>query len=335
MTEIDKAEIFAVGNWNGVNITEATLDNIVENFERLREYIDIPIKLGHDDDQPLTDGMPALGWVSKVWRDGKKLFAAFSDVPDIVAEAINKKLYKYVSIELAQGAELDGENIGDVMTAVALLGAELPAVKSIAALSKYMTADKSDKLSFSSRSLFTHKKQEDIDMSDDLKKLAERLDALTEKFTAAQEENAQLKDKLKEAESRFASVKEELEKKEFSARKKNLEEKLEGYVKDGRASPAVRDDLLAKIDDDIEHVEFAASVLEKNKSAKFSYGEQGEVGNNSGDDDDLPADEILHRKAKKFSAEHNVGYSDAVAAVLDDDQALAAEYRKQFSEEVA
>src|SRR5690606_25974082 len=100
MPELRDREIFAVGKWNGLEFTEADLDDIVANFDRLKDIHKVPLKFGHNDEQPITDGQPAIGWVSRVYRKGKKLLADFSDVPSVVVEAIKKKLYRTVSVEL-------------------------------------------------------------------------------------------------------------------------------------------------------------------------------------------------------------------------------------------
>jgi hypothetical protein len=115
-----------VGTWPAqtgvVTITPATIDALVSSFDALNLSRKVPLKLGHNDKQPVTDGQPALGWVSRVWRDGTKLMADFVDVPEVIFEAIRKKLYKTVSIEAARDVQAGTRRLPWVLEAVALLG---------------------------------------------------------------------------------------------------------------------------------------------------------------------------------------------------------------------
>ena len=94
------AEIFAVGRWNGFEFSLVDLQRIAETFKALGDKHRVPLKFGHNNEQPMTDGQPALGWVTDVWVAGEKLMAKFSDIPEIVFNAMQKKLYNNVSVEL-------------------------------------------------------------------------------------------------------------------------------------------------------------------------------------------------------------------------------------------
>ena len=132
---INGAEIFAAGkffpgNLNGeaVEFTEADLDHIVAAFAERASSGRVPLKLGHNDAQPITDGQPALGWVSRVWREGAKLLADFSDMPAAVYDAIKAGLYKFISVELSKDVQTAGGLRSWALDAAALLGADIPAV---------------------------------------------------------------------------------------------------------------------------------------------------------------------------------------------------------------
>jgi hypothetical protein len=88
----------------------------------------VPLKFGHNDSQPLIDGQPALGWVSRVYREGRKLLADFTDMPTSIYEMVKAGLYKFVSVELAKNVLAGTREIPWVLDAVALLGADQPAV---------------------------------------------------------------------------------------------------------------------------------------------------------------------------------------------------------------
>ncbi|MCC7080750.1 MAG: hypothetical protein IT530_08775 [Burkholderiales bacterium] len=148
------AHIFSVGTWNGKTFDVADLDAIVAAFERLAQSGRVPLKFGHNEEQPLTDGQPALGWVSRLWREGGKLLADFADIPSEVYRAIQKGLYKFTSIELLGDVEREGEAFPYVLDAVALLGAEPPAVTGLSDLSKLAAARETPALKFATRTTY-------------------------------------------------------------------------------------------------------------------------------------------------------------------------------------
>lgn len=63
-----------------------------------------------------------------MYREGKKLLADYTDMPTSIYEMIKAGLYKYVSIELAKDVQAGTRIIPWVLEAVALLGADQPAV---------------------------------------------------------------------------------------------------------------------------------------------------------------------------------------------------------------
>lgn len=142
---IKAVEIFAPGRWNGMDFVTADLDGIVAAFKALGDLIKVPLKLGHNEEQQVTDGQPALGWVDDVWvepkgEDGKpKLMARFVDLPKVMLDAITKKLFRTISIELVMDAKHGGKTYDNVLTAVAILGADMPAVNTLADLTAFMS----------------------------------------------------------------------------------------------------------------------------------------------------------------------------------------------------
>jgi len=129
--DINGAEIFATGQWNSLEFAESDLDAMAQSFNELALAGKVPLKMGHNEKQPFTDGQPALGWVSRVWRDGGKLLADFTAMPRVVYDAVKAGLYKYVSVELLRDASQNGVDFPWVLSAVALLGADIPAVSGL------------------------------------------------------------------------------------------------------------------------------------------------------------------------------------------------------------
>lgn len=127
-----EAEIFAVGRWNERDYALKDLEDIAANFHKYQSRIKPPLKLGHRAEDPR--GQPALGWVANLFVRGQKLVARFTNVPDIVCNAIKQGLYRRISSELWHD-----EAEGLVLKAVALLGADIPAVNNLEDLNVYFT----------------------------------------------------------------------------------------------------------------------------------------------------------------------------------------------------
>jgi hypothetical protein len=154
MPTLKRAHIFATGahpgqNAEGLQFGESDLDNIVSAFDALGQSGRVPIKFGHNDEQSLTDGQPALGWVSRVWREGSNLYADFQDMPTEVVAAVRKGLYKFASIELLKNATQGHTTYPYVLDAVALLGADPPAVKNLQDLQRLAASRAEQALSLS------------------------------------------------------------------------------------------------------------------------------------------------------------------------------------------
>jgi len=128
---IKGVEIFKTGTHNGDVYTEKDLDDMVEAFGVL-DYRPA-IKIGHSKDTP---GAPAYGWVQNVTRDGDKLRADFTDMHDSVVEAIRNKNYDRCSSEIYFNLKRGGKDYRRALKAVALLGAEVPAVAGLTPLHK-------------------------------------------------------------------------------------------------------------------------------------------------------------------------------------------------------
>ncbi len=133
MNRIDNVEIFAAGTWNGDKYNVEDLDKMVAAFEETKALFKPYLKLGHDDDQVLLqrDGLPAAGWVDRVYRIGEKLFADFVDIPQKIYDLIKNRAYRKVSSEIYWNIEVSDKKYPYLLGAVALLGADTPAVTSL------------------------------------------------------------------------------------------------------------------------------------------------------------------------------------------------------------
>jgi hypothetical protein len=146
--KIENVPIFQAGTWKGQTYTIEDLDEIVRNTNSLIKagLHEPPIKLGHNENQKKLleeSGLPAFGYVERLYRIGDQIFADFIDVPDKLVDWIALRHYDKVSSEIYLDYEhpKTGEKIGKVLRAVALLGADIPAVKGLGSI-MYHNEDK-------------------------------------------------------------------------------------------------------------------------------------------------------------------------------------------------
>jgi hypothetical protein len=152
MKTVANVEIFATGTHNGDVYTKDDLDTLVDSFYALKDELKVPVKLGHTSDEwnaelakkigvpkEIIDGEEgqgsiALGWLDNVRRKGSKLIADLKQVPEKVAEWIESGLYKAVSCEIWADYKSGDKTYPYALCGLALLGAELPAVRNIEGL---------------------------------------------------------------------------------------------------------------------------------------------------------------------------------------------------------
>jgi len=334
-----KAEIFAVGKWNGMDITKQMLSELANNFARLSDVVDVPLKLGHNDEQTVTDGKPALGWVSKVWVEGEKLFALFTDIPEIVYNAIDKKRYKNVSIEALFDVKHKDVEYGTVLTAVALLGVDMPAVNTLADLKTYMTANN---LAFTSHATFSEKPinsnsggsamtpQEQAEFD----KLKAKVDAQQEIIDANATESAKFTAQSAKDKATIESLTAESKAAAFAATKNEICTQLDSLVKEGKCTPAQRDDLIKDFTaETIANVKFTISVLSTSVGNGLDKTEHGRNSNDKDNQNFSASDRVDIEASKVQSANPGMDYTDAVKQVFDADPKLAQEYTNENDEE--
>lgn len=334
-------EIFATGFWNeAYKINEQTLKGIAKAFNNLKEYHDVPLKIGHNDEQPLTDGEPAIGWVDKVWVEGNKLFAKFVDMPQIVFNAMQKKLYKHVSVELDTGVEHKGEDYEYVLSGVALLGADIPAVNTLKDLKAYMS---SGELSFKKRVLFTaltetkENRGNNMDKDAEIKSLKVSLAATEADRDKAVTENVALKSDAIEKKALFAASEQREAARAELEKRGLLTKQLEAMVKEKKIAPFTRDDFLREYDEakDIklrDAVVFAVEKMEKAVDANPSYfgAEQARnIEERKRGEDGKNASEIVTERTREYMAKNGEkNFSVAKTAILRADSELANNYTK-------
>lgn len=313
-------EIFATGKWNGMVFDNADLDNIVSAFDELSAVHDVPLKFGHNDEQPMTDGQPALGWVDKIFVEGKKLKAKLKDVPEIVEKAIQKKLYKKVSVELDIDVDYKEKKFPYVLSGVALLGADIPAVNVLKDLAQYFKSD------IDSNKHLTFTAIEVTNMSEELQKQISDLQA---QLNSVKEDNNSLKlekGKLEAEQLQFKKNEEDRKEAElkalFEKDQEIIKSDLESLVKDGLITPAQRDHFTKDLTrENISQVKFSVEGL------KLGQKKEPAKSPESGKKEEGEPDQILLSRISKLQLENpSLAFSKAKEAVLKADKELAKEY---------
>lgn len=325
-------EVFASGKWHGDEYTTQDLADIVANFNELRDSVKPFLKLGHQS----KEEQPALGWVESMRVQGNKIIASVRDIPQIVFEAITKKLYNRVSSEIYWNYKAHtGKTYNYVLKAVALLGASVPEVKTLNDLTTYLSEQSADRLLvFSEAQKIDLNEKEDNSMPDNneqIKKFEEDLKAAKDAETAALA-------KATAAEQELRTFKEAENKKARDAKQNDVKAFCEQAVKDGKMPPFVRDAIFpAEKDSVITFSEDGSSVLlpfdvlktfiEKVKVMDFS--ERGADEKDKADLSDKSAGEIVDLRVRDLiDAKKAKTYSEALERVIAEDPELAVEYAK-------
>jgi len=331
------AEIFSVGTWNGDKYEHADLQDMVDNFSKLIEAIKPPLKLGHDNKR-LGDGAPALGWVTALKKNGDKLIATLSEVPDIVFKAIQKRLYKRVSSEIMWNFKHAGNVFKRVLAGVALLGADVPAVKNLEDLEAFLSQTVIDENSFEALKAYSFdtdsrgaikqepKNERVKDMSEDrIKELETRIDTLKKEYT----------DKEKEAEA-TAKENAELKQKQLEAAKTQQIESLktfcEDQVKAGKITPAQRDAIFDEkavhVYSEADGVSISADRFKKFIELSDKKLDTDEKGKHKKGEETASAHDQIVDKINKYIDENKVEYDVAYTEVLKRNPELAEAYTK-------
>lgn len=336
--ELKGAEILQVGEWNGIPFEDEDMDIIVQSFNALGLSGRVPLKFGHNSEQPMTDGQPALGWVRRIYKQGAKLLADLSDVPAIVYTAIKEGRYKFVSVELLHNVKADTRQIRWVLDAVSLLGADQPAVGTLKDL-QALTLTRMPQFEHDERVTFRrddHTENATMALTAEEKKELEDLRRAQINLTRENEEKDR---KLKEQADAA-------EKAKLDQRRTFIKEKFEVAIQAKKILPRTREkfERIYKVGDDKfvtlatdadiesfikDHEPLDADEIkklskdDKQGAGKKSTGAEVETGTN---------EEVLTERAAKeavamgFKANDPTGLREATKVVMRRDRALAKAY---------
>lgn len=318
-------EIFAAGNWHGDRYTQQDLQDIVNNFNSLQNEIKPFIKLGHSQ----KDNQPALGWIQSLRLMGEKIVASVTDIPQIVFDAIQRKLYNRVSSEIYWNYKsAAGKTYNYVLKAVALLGATVPEVKTLndltAYLSEQLSAEKLVVYEFNSddaRIIGAENKEVENNMADE-----NIIKEYQDKLAAAETAKTEAENKLKEFEEKRIKDLQD-------GQAENARQFCEQAVKDGKMPPFVRDAIFPKdqpsvISFDENNVMLPFHILRQfcEKAKGFDFSERGQDQKDELDFAGKTPAEIIDFKCKKKMESNKMSYKEALDSVMFENPELASDY---------
>jgi hypothetical protein len=316
-TSNNDVEIFSVGKWNGMVFVKEDLEQMAANFHLLRDRHKPPLKLGHTEKQILDqkDGQPALGWVDDLKVVGNKLVARFQEVSKPIAEAINAGRYKRVSSEIYFNVTDKGKNLGKVLKAVALLGADLPAVTDLADLPKLLSKEDDDNLI-----VFSDARVVEFSVNEGTIQTKE------EKVTKENVADPHLETQLLELKKKNAELMKFKLESDDKAREFEIREKEKVIRRSAQKFTNDQSAFLGKVDEQIK-----AGVLEPKYKEKFSEALETQSANYTMESElTLPANLVLET-VKQFSEKLKTGEQGFAQGKTEDDSTDPSE---QLSNEV-
>lgn len=165
-------EILKVGTHKGFPFTPEILKEIFDNFYKFKGTIKPTVKLGHSEGEiEKRSGFPAVGYITdlKLTPDGQTLKADIERVPAQVKDLIDKGAYAQKSAEIWVNYEDEnGEKVGPLLTGLAVLGEELPEIKTLSDIQKLYMSDQTKVLYIELSS--TNKKTKEAIIMEDVSK---------------------------------------------------------------------------------------------------------------------------------------------------------------------
>lgn len=237
----------------GLRITRKMLEDYVQNFKDNVYGTEIQVNLEHNR------GSAAAGWVKDLYIEGDKLMATV-EWTELGQDNIKKKLYKFVSAELAGGFphHQTGKTYNNVFIGLALTNT--PALKAQEALSLSEIIEKTNNQKAMLKKFLTSLSSRKIVSKEDKTLLHEMLEEATaEEQAEVKAEVAAVDAKPEEAEKPVEEKKEEEKKEEKPAGDEALSEKL---VEQGKELAALKEKLALK-----ETQEFAETFMLSEKQA--------------------------------------------------------------------
>jgi len=304
-------EIFSTGTWEGSNtgaggmtFTENDLDEIVKTFNSVGDKVKPRLILGHDKAQSEDfTGYPALGWFTRLYRDGKGLYGDIKAMPKKIKEVIEKKMYGRFSPGIWKRMNVNGADYKQVLDHVALLGSTLPANMDLDGFVDLYKYENNNELV-----IYNIKKEED-------KMEKEQFDVKVLEFEKTLE---QIRDENKILLNKIADLEKEKTAINFAKRESEIKSYLEGKLKEGKITPAQMPDLMAL-------------ALDSDELVTFEFKDGDKISKIESKRADLVKKIIENNAVVNFNKETSE-YVEPPAAAVSDDDVLEADIQKFMKE---
>lgn len=320
---LSAVQILKTGTWTGsqgpTKFTIQDLDSIVASFSALGSKLGLKphLKLGHTDAQKFfgqRNGFPSLGEVYRVWRDGDVLFADFVNVPEALLDLVKKRRYTQVSVELYPKYEYEGQQFVNVLVGVALLGAELPAVKGLKDLADALYKELATEFSEQGKLEFTMPAENQTQTQTQTQAQNDTTEAMLQRLAAVEAENKALR--------------EAAENNRLSAAREKISAAVEAAISSGKLLPKQKDLAIALGEAVLGGVKIKFGETEKlpvDLYAEFITGlgkfvelaEKGVPAPKPGDTAGETAGQTVDKLARKLVSDGKAkDYSEALSAVI-------------------
>jgi len=294
-------EIFSAGVWNGDEYTEKDLDEIVESFQEIGGIIKPYLKLGHNKEQKLLqkDGMPSAGWITNLKRKGDKLLADFKSIPKKIKELIDKDAYGRFSSEIYWNLKIDDKKYKKVLKAVALLGADTPAVRNL---------DDFINLYIEDREFEELKEYHDMEnnMPDGkfLEELQGQVREYSEKIKEYEKNEISYTQNIADLETQVKELTEKIETKELEKKEFEIKSYIDIKISEGKVLPAQVEKFTELAKKDFDSVKEIIESLPKQVDLSQEKSEVVET-----------AEKDFDKEVQNYVDEHKVTYAEAYNAV--------------------
>jgi len=332
-------DIFAAGRWNGDEYTEADIDDLIKNFELLSQEpnFKVPLKVDFfkETKEKHHGGQPAVGWITKLTKEGKKLFAQIDHIPKVVKELIEKKAYRQVSSEIRWNLKKGEQRLRRVLTGVALLGVEVPGVSTLEEFSALYSLELEEDEEVRS---YIFETKEGAMTPEEIKKLQDEKAALEKSLQEQKDFTTKLEGEKKAAEAKLAEEAKKAADLANDQRKADIKAFVELKKTEGKILPAQEEKVIQVFEalDDSKMVIFTnADKKEEQKSIRkvfeelfdsmpkiIDFAPKSKEGEKTEEFVAKPESEAgtkesqeLAFKAKKYMAENKCSYNDALVAV--------------------
>lgn len=305
--DVNDVEIFSAGNWNGDNYTEKDIDDMIAAHALIGKNVKPYLKLGHDTKQKLLqhDGMPSAGWVTNLKRNGKKLIADFKGIPKKIKDLIDSKAYGRFSSEIYWNVKIEDKKYRRVLKAVALLGADTPAVTT---LDDFINLYIEEKEFEAVKEYHNRGTKMDEKFIDDLRN---QVREYSDKIKTYENDKVVFTQTVNDLEGQVKKLTAEIESKENDQKAFKIKTYIDSKISEGKILPAQAEKFTALAEKDFDSVKEIVDSLEKQVDLTSLESQHVETEKSYTQMSTEEQDNYLDNKCKEYMEKHSVTYADA------------------------